>query len=41
MLASEGKVRVIRVKDYWIDLGSKEDIPKVEKELKNVWNNRL
>lgn len=32
-LAKEGKVKVIEVKDYWLDLGSKEDIPKVEKFL--------
>jgi bifunctional UDP-N-acetylglucosamine pyrophosphorylase/glucosamine-1-phosphate N-acetyltransferase len=34
LLASEGKVRVVRVEDYWIDLGSKEDIPNVSEALK-------
>ena len=34
LIASEGKVRVVKVKDYWIDLGSKEDIPKVSGALK-------
>ncbi|MBW2981468.1 NTP transferase domain-containing protein [Candidatus Woesearchaeota archaeon] len=34
LLAKQGKVKVIKVKDYWIDLGSKEDIPEVEEEIK-------
>ena len=34
LLAKQGKVKVIKVKDYWIDLGSKEDIPKVSEALK-------
>jgi dTDP-glucose pyrophosphorylase len=41
LLAKQGKVKILKVKDYWIDLGSKEDIPKVEEEIKNVRNNRL
>jgi len=41
LLAKQGKVKIMKVKDYWIDLGSKEDIPKVEEEIKNVRNNRL
>lgn len=34
LLAKQGKVKVIKVRDYWIDLGSKEDIPKVSEALK-------
>jgi len=34
LLASEGKVKIIRIGDYWLDLGSKEDIPKVEAFIK-------
>lgn len=34
LLAGQGKVKVVKVKDYWIDLGSKEDIPKVERSIK-------
>ena len=30
LLATEKKVDVITLKDYWLDLGSKEDIPIVE-----------
>jgi len=33
-LAEQGKVKVIKVKDYWLDLGSKDDLPKIEKFLK-------
>jgi dTDP-glucose pyrophosphorylase len=34
LLAKEDKVKVLKLKDYWIDLGSKEDIPKVSEALK-------
>ncbi len=34
LLAQQNKVYVIKVKVYWIDLGSKEDIPKVSEALK-------
>lgn len=34
MLAGKGKVKVLSLKDYWLDLGSIEDIKKVEKFLK-------
>jgi len=34
LLAKENKVKVIKIKDYWIDLGSKEDIPKIEEFFK-------
>ncbi len=31
ILAADDKVRVFQLKDYWIDLGCKEDLVKVEK----------
>lgn len=34
ILAEKGKVNVVQLKDYWLDLGSIEDIEKVEKFLK-------
>ncbi len=34
ILAGEGKVGVLDLEDYWLDLGSVEDIEKVEKFLK-------
>ncbi len=33
-LATNQKVRIVKLKDYWIDLGTLEDIPKVEEFLK-------
>ena len=36
ILAKQGKVKALKLKDYWLDLGSKEDIPKVEEFLKNL-----
>lgn len=33
-LAVEDKVKVLPLKDYWLDFGCKEDIPKVESFLK-------
>tara|TARA_Y100000310_G_scaffold345226_1_gene462887 strand:+ start:6252 stop:6944 length:693 start_codon:yes stop_codon:yes gene_type:complete len=35
LLAKEKKVDVLTLKNYWLDLGSKEDIPKVEEFLTN------
>ncbi len=34
ILAEKGKVGVLNLEDYWLDLGSVEDIEKVEKFLK-------
>lgn len=39
ILAEKGKVNVIQLKDYWLDLGSIEDLPKVEKFLKAMGEN--
>jgi len=36
ILAKKEKVKALKLKDYWLDLGSKEDIPKVEKSLKKL-----
>lgn len=36
LLAKQGKVKVVEVKDYWLDLGCKEDIPKAEVFLKRL-----
>jgi len=36
LLAAQGKVKVHIISDYWIDLGSKEDIPTVEEALKTM-----
>lgn len=33
-LAEKKKVKVIKLRDYWLDLGSKEEIPAIEKFLK-------
>ena len=33
LLAKKSKVRVLKIKDYWKDLGLPEDIPKMEKFL--------
>jgi len=30
MLAKLGKARILKLKEYWLDLGVKDDIPKVE-----------
>ena len=35
ILAKQGKIKVVKLKDYWVDLGCKEDIPKVETFLKH------
>ena len=34
ILAQQGKVKALKLKDYWLDLGCKKDIPKVEAFLK-------
>lgn len=34
ILAKEGKVKVLKLKKYWLDLGCKEDIGKMERFLK-------
>ncbi|HIG93045.1 MAG: NTP transferase domain-containing protein [Candidatus Aenigmarchaeota archaeon] len=34
LLAQQHKVRVLRLLEYWLDLGSKEDIPKIEEFVK-------
>lgn len=36
LLAKEGKVSVYEIKDYWVDFGKLEDIPKVEQFLKKL-----
>jgi len=36
ILAKQGKIKVVKLKDYWVDLGCKEDIPKVETFLKHI-----
>ncbi|MBW2985491.1 NTP transferase domain-containing protein [Candidatus Woesearchaeota archaeon] len=35
LLAEQGKVKVVTLKDYWLDLGNLDDIPKIEQFLKN------
>lgn len=35
MLARDGKVKLIEVKDYWLDFGRPEDVEVVESHLKN------
>ena len=37
LLAQQGKVKIIYIKDYWIDLGSIEDISKVEEALAKLF----
>jgi dTDP-glucose pyrophosphorylase len=34
ILAEQSKVNVLAIKDYWLDLGCLEDIPKIEKFIK-------
>ncbi|MBU0456807.1 MAG: sugar phosphate nucleotidyltransferase [Nanoarchaeota archaeon] len=36
ILAREGKVNVLKLKGYWLDLGCKEDIPEVENFIKKI-----
>ena len=33
-LAKKGKVKIITLNDYWLDLGSLDDLPNVEQFLK-------
>ncbi|MBI4152717.1 NTP transferase domain-containing protein [Candidatus Woesearchaeota archaeon] len=35
-LAKERKVKVLKLADYWLDLGSKEDIGKIEQFLRSI-----
>jgi len=35
IVAKEGKVKVLRLKEYWLDLGCKEDIGKIGKFLES------
>ncbi len=35
-LAKEGRMSVYKLKDYWIDLGKKEDVPIVEAQIKQL-----
>ena len=37
LLAKKKKVKVLKIKDYWLDLGSKEDIPKVIEAIKKLF----
>lgn len=36
LLAQKNKVKLMKIKDYWINLGSIEDIPVVEKQLRSL-----
>ena len=36
LLAESRKVKVVMLQDYWLDLGKKDDIPKVEAFLKKL-----
>jgi UDP-N-acetylglucosamine diphosphorylase / glucose-1-phosphate thymidylyltransferase / UDP-N-acetylgalactosamine diphosphorylase / glucosamine-1-phosphate N-acetyltransferase / galactosamine-1-phosphate N-acetyltransferase len=36
-LAEQGKVKVIKIKDFWKDFGCLEDIPKMSEFLKDYW----
>ena len=33
LLAQQGKVKVLRLKEYWLDLGCSEDVPKIQEFL--------
>lgn len=35
LLCNQGKVKALTLKDYWLDMGCLEDIPKVKEFLKN------
>ncbi|MBD3249553.1 NTP transferase domain-containing protein [Candidatus Woesearchaeota archaeon] len=37
ILAEKGKVKALKLEDYWLDLGCKEDIPKVESFIKESY----
>ncbi len=34
LLARQGKVRLIKLQEYWLDLGKKDDIPKIHEFLR-------
>ncbi len=36
LLAKEGKVKVFLVKDYWLDFGCKEDMPRIASFVKTI-----
>ncbi len=36
LLASEKKVKTVRLNDYWLDLGKMDDIPGIEKKLSGL-----
>lgn len=36
ILAKEGKVKVLKLQKYWLDLGCKEDVEKIEKFLDEI-----
>ncbi|MBW2995850.1 NTP transferase domain-containing protein [Candidatus Woesearchaeota archaeon] len=36
ILAEKGKVKALKLHNYWLDLGSKEDIPKIEEEIRKL-----
>jgi len=36
LLCKERKVKTVQLKDYWLDMGKPEDIPTIEKFLKNL-----
>ena len=37
ILGKQGKVKALKLKNYWLDLGSKEDIPKVSEEIAKLF----
>ena len=36
LLAKKGKVKVVKVRDYWLDLGCIQDIERIEDFLRNI-----
>ena len=37
VLAEQKKVKIVKVRDYWIDLGCKEDVPEVEEQIAKLF----
>ena len=37
ILAAEGKVRAVKLHDYWIDMSSAEQLPKIEKQINSLF----
>ena len=37
ILAKQGKVKFLKLKEYWLDLGCKEDIPKVTEAIAKLF----